>query len=150
MSDRFNPEGTFKLISMVDPINVELAMSIIQLTAVLLPVLLGLTRYYVNNGEDLPDIPNLPLIRYVSFLPALLIVACISTLEIFAFHGNVPIFVSIVAYIFFFIGLLFFIPVVVADSFTRETVWSVIKGVLAAGSVVFFTVFLIMLFWFYL
>lgn len=52
---------------------VELAIGIVQLTAVLIPLLLGLTRYYVNN-ESRVGTSDSTLRRYIGllFLPLFL------------------------------------------------------------------------------
>lgn len=79
---------------------VELAMSIVQLTGVLVPLLLGITRYYVNNQDrgQLENLPNRLVSGYVLYLFFTVFTAYTCASFIFILYGNSLLITAVIAY----------------------------------------------------
>lgn len=88
---------------------VELAMGVVQLTAVLIPLLLGLTRYYVNNEREI-ELSDSTLRRYMALLFLPLFLAYLHSFTMINAFGNRHLTTAVAAYGAFLLSLFAAIP----------------------------------------
>lgn len=79
--------------------DVEYAMNIVQLTGVLIPLLLGITRYYINEeNSPVMSVSNTTITLYLGFLFLSLLVAYYHAYTIIVAHQNDSLTTSVFTY----------------------------------------------------
>lgn len=91
-------------------LDVQLAMNIVQLTGILIPVLLGVTRYYLTN--DNAEDSGLMVSAIVMLLFGPLFVAYLEAFVIIEAHGNPHLTTAVYAYGWFLVTLMVGAPLV--------------------------------------
>ncbi|KYH23727.1 hypothetical protein HAPAU_42070 [Halalkalicoccus paucihalophilus] len=81
------------------PPDVDYAMSVVQLTGILIPLLLGVTRYYVKEeNENLISVSNETISIYLGLLFMPLFIAFHQSLTIITAYGNDHLTIAVFCY----------------------------------------------------
>lgn len=116
-------------MGMATATDVQLAMSIIQLTAVALPLLLGFARYLTQHPDIRPLLGDAAVPILTSMLGTMVFLASVGPTILLLRHGNGFILVSIGVYLWVFIVSLAVLIYLVHSSYGVESRLPIIVGV---------------------
>lgn len=119
-------------------VDVEFAMNIVQLTGVLIPLLLGLTRYYVSNHEGfLEEVSDRDVMGFTLLLFIPLLLAYIHALAIIFEYGNRNLIGAVIAYGSFLATLYAVVPYTLEQQLEAYALWA-LGFILSVVSYAFF------------